>query len=107
MLPITLLAVQFGTDQLISSLYRMRSAIRPPANLLKNLKLRTPMKKTSLWCLIGLLSLGSAVRSQAQQTGATEKAVVALEEQWLQSQKTNNPDLVAPLLADKFVNTSI
>jgi len=65
------------------------------------------MKKTLLWCLIGLLSLGSAARSQAQQTGATEKAVAALEEQWLQSQKTNNPDLVAPLLADKFANTSI
>jgi ketosteroid isomerase-like protein len=65
------------------------------------------MKKTLLWCLIGLLSLGSAARSQAQQAGATEKAVAALEEQWLQSQKTNNPDLVAPLLADKFANTSI
>jgi len=63
------------------------------------------MKKTLMWCLIGLLSLGSAARSQAQQTGATEKAVAALEEQWLQSQKTNNPDLLAPLLADKFVNT--
>lgn len=44
-------------------------------------------------------------RSQAQTTGGTEKAVAALEEQWLQSQKTNNPDLVAPLLADKFVST--
>jgi hypothetical protein len=29
----------------------------------------------------------------------------ALEQQWLQSQKTNNPDLVAPLLADKFITT--
>lgn len=38
--------------------------------------------------------------------GGTEKAVAALEHQWLQSQKTNNPDLVAPLLADKFVNTA-
>ncbi len=28
-----------------------------------------------------------------------------MEEQWLQSQKTNNPDVVAPLLADKFVST--
>ena len=63
------------------------------------------MKKTLMWCLIGLLSLGSAAWSQAQQTGGIEKAVAALEEQWLQSQKTNNPDLVAPLLADKFVNT--
>src|SRR3982074_1093789 len=54
----------------------------------------------------GSLSLASAPVSQAQQTsGATEKAVMALENQWLQSQKTNNPDLVAPLLADKFVST--
>src|SRR5450631_2218979 len=64
------------------------------------------MKNTRVWCLLGLLSLGSAAVSQAQQTsGGTEKAVAALENQWLQSQKTNNPDLVAPLLADKFVYT--
>lgn len=62
------------------------------------------MKRMWMWCLVGLLSLGSAALSQAQ-SGATEKAVIALEQQWLQSQKTNNPDLVAPLLADKFVNT--
>jgi ketosteroid isomerase-like protein len=64
------------------------------------------MKNTQVWCLLGLLSLASAAVSQAQQSGgATEKAVMALENQWLQSQKTNNPDLVAPLLADKFVST--
>ena len=64
------------------------------------------MKNTQLWCLLGLLSVASAGVAQAQQTsGATEKAVMALENQWLQSQKTNNPDLVAPLLADKFVST--
>jgi len=28
-----------------------------------------------------------------------------MEQKWLQSQKTNDPELVAPLLADKFVNT--
>ena len=63
------------------------------------------MKSTLMWCLIGLLSLGSAARLQAQTTGGTEKAVMALEQQWVQSQKTNNPDLVAPLLAEKFINT--
>jgi ketosteroid isomerase-like protein len=43
---------------------------------------------------------------QAQQaTGATEKSIAALEDQWLKSQKTNNADLVAPLLADKYVFT--
>ena len=53
-----------------------------------------------------MISLGSAAWSQAQSTGEIEKAVTALEQQWLQSQKANNPDLVAPLLADKFVETS-
>ncbi len=65
------------------------------------------MKRTWLWCLLALLSLGNASLSQAQQpSGAIEKAVAALENQWMQSQKTNNPDLVAPLLADRFSNTS-
>jgi ketosteroid isomerase-like protein len=63
------------------------------------------MKRTCIVCLIGVLSLGSAALTLAQSTGGTEKAVAALEQQWLQSQKTNNPDLVAPLLADKLVNT--
>jgi ketosteroid isomerase-like protein len=59
-----------------------------------------------MWCLLGLFSLGSAAVSQAQQAGgATEKAVAALEHQWLQSQKTNNPELIAPMIADKFVYT--
>jgi hypothetical protein len=63
------------------------------------------MKKTLMWCLIGWLSLVSAASLRSQQTGETEKAVAMLENQWLQSQKTSNPDLLAPLLADKFVNT--
>lgn len=63
------------------------------------------MKRTMLWCFIGLLSLVSATWSQAQTTSGTEKAVAALEEQWLQAMKTNNPDLLAPLLADKVVIT--
>ena len=63
------------------------------------------MKRTILWCLIALISLGSVAWSQAQTSGGTEKTIAELENQWLQSQKTSNPDLLAPLLADKFVNT--
>jgi len=57
-----------------------------------------------MWCLIGLLSFGSVAWSQAKQpaelrklscTGTTMASVP----------KTNNPDLVAPLLADKFIGT--
>ena len=65
------------------------------------------MKITRMWYLLGLLSLGGAAWSQSmQQTAPIEKAVAALENQWLQSQKTNNPDLVALLIADKFVYTA-
>lgn len=64
------------------------------------------MNRTWVWCVIGLLLIGCAAWSQDKMSsGDTEKAVAALEQQWLQSQKTNNPDLVAPLLADKFTAT--
>ena len=53
-----------------------------------------------------MLSLAGASRSQAQQTsGDTEKAIVALEDQWIQADRTNNPALAAPLLAEKYVCT--
>jgi ketosteroid isomerase-like protein len=64
------------------------------------------MRNLRTWCLLGLLSVATAAWPQApQNSDATEKAVAALENQWLQAQKTNNPDLIAPLLADKFVST--
>ncbi len=62
------------------------------------------MKKNWTWCLTLLLMFGSAAWSQTHK--GTEATVAGLEQQWLQSQKTNNPDLVAPLLADGFINTS-
>jgi ketosteroid isomerase-like protein len=56
--------------------------------------------------LLASLALAIAAGTQAQQmSGDTEKAIAALENQWLQSTKTNNPELAAPLLADKFVST--
>jgi ketosteroid isomerase-like protein len=64
------------------------------------------MKHTRGVCLLGLLSLFGVALVQAQQAGGTEKTIMALENQWLKSQQTNNPDLTAPLLADKYVFTS-
>ena len=64
------------------------------------------MNKICTWCLLGLLLMGTAAGAKDKKAGGdTEKAVAALEQTWLESQKTNNPDLVAPLLADKFINT--
>ena len=64
------------------------------------------MKRTLILCSVVLASLMSAAWSQAQNSSGTEQAVAALEGQWLKAQKTSNPDLLAPLLADKFVNIS-
>ena len=60
------------------------------------------MKNRLGWCSLALVLLASVAWAQ----GGTEKTVADLEQKWLQSQKTNNPDLVAPLLADKFIETS-
>lgn len=62
--------------------------------------------KTLTWCSIGLLCLVSAAWSQGKPAGGTEKAIAALEQKWLEAQKASNPDILAPLLADKFVDTS-
>lgn len=62
------------------------------------------MKRTLIWCSLGLVLLVSAARSQ-QNPGGTKNAVEALEQQWLQGQRTNNSDLIAPLLADQIVVT--
>ena len=63
------------------------------------------MKRTGMWCLIGSVLLVSTVRSKAQTNSGTEKAVAALEEQWLQSQKTNNL-IDGSAAGRKFVDTS-
>ena len=62
------------------------------------------MKNKIALCLLGVISLGVGTIAQAQTAGETaEKAVAAAEEQWTQSERTNNADLLAPLLADKFI----
>ena len=65
------------------------------------------MNKSQLgWFLLVLTPFLNLTFLQAQQSDvAIEKTVTALEQTWLQSQKTSNPDLLAPLLADRFVNT--
>src|SRR5580700_6615893 len=67
---------------------------------------RRTMKRFWILSLIGLVLSVSVVGSQSAKTSETEQAVAALEQQWLQAQKTNNPDLIVPLLADNFVDTS-
>jgi len=64
------------------------------------------MKCTVIYQALAIFSLGAAGIVQAQMPmGDAEKTVAAQERQWLQSQKTNNTELLAPLLAEKFINT--
>lgn len=66
------------------------------------------MKTRIALCLAGVISLSAVVIAQAQTAGGSaEKAVAALEERWTQSEKTNNADLLVPLLADKFISIDI
>jgi ketosteroid isomerase-like protein len=62
------------------------------------------MKNKIALCLAGVFSLSLAAIAGAQAADVTaEKAVAAQEELWTQSEKTNNADLLAPLLADKLI----
>jgi hypothetical protein len=62
------------------------------------------MKNKKAHYLAGLLSLSFFSIAQAQAPAVpAEKAVAALEDQWTQSEKANTSDLIAPLLADKFM----
>jgi ketosteroid isomerase-like protein len=63
------------------------------------------MKKMWIWCLLTALSAVSVAPLQAKPADDTGKAVEALEMQWLKGQRTNNADLIAPLLADKIIVT--
>jgi len=57
--------------------------------------------KRMLMCFILLLM---ALAVQAQMGGGVEKAIASMEQQWTAAGKMSNPDGVAPLLADNFIN---
>jgi uncharacterized protein DUF4440 len=64
------------------------------------------MKSKLFLSLVGSICLAAAMGSHAQAPSAgPEKAVTALENQWLESEKTNNPDLITGLFGDKYIAT--
>ncbi len=65
------------------------------------------MKKTSVWLVLALMSLVIAAPAKEKMMGGgVAQAITALEQKWVEGSKTGNPDMVAPLLAEKFINTT-
>jgi len=62
------------------------------------------VKRTFVWYSLALLLLGAAWAQSSK--GGTEQAVADLEQKWMQSQRANNPDAIAPYIADKAILTS-
>jgi ketosteroid isomerase-like protein len=62
-------------------------------------------RRGSILCLLGSAFLWT-LAAQAATASKAEQSVAALEQKWLQSQQTNNVELLAPLLADNFIETS-
>ena len=55
---------------------------------------------------LALALIGGYAPAQAAAADPAVQAVTAAENQWLKSQQTNNVELLAPLLADKVVETT-
>jgi ketosteroid isomerase-like protein len=55
--------------------------------------------------LVSAAAIGNAAYAQAAKAASAEQAVLAQEQKWLESQKTNNTALLEPLVADDMVDT--
>src|ERR1700756_6022352 len=68
------------------------------------------MKRIWMTWVGGVMLLAGAVSgvggAQGRGTAEAENKVAALEAQWLEAQKKSDPDLLAPLLAEQFINIS-
>jgi ketosteroid isomerase-like protein len=65
------------------------------------------MKRTQVWCVVAFLSLMVAAHAaDKEMAGGTEQAIAALEQKWIDAAKASNPDALAPMLSDKFINTN-
>src|SRR6516162_7067280 len=63
-------------------------------------------KRSLIWVSFACAMIAGGAAAQAAAADLAEQAVTAAENQWLKSQQTNNVELLAPLLADKVVETS-
>jgi uncharacterized protein (TIGR02246 family) len=62
--------------------------------------------RSLFWGSLVVVMMVNGAAAQGTAAGTAEQAVTAAEHQWLKSQQTNNVALLAPLLADKVVETT-
>lgn len=60
----------------------------------------------AIWSVLASTIILTGMAAQAAAADTDEQAVTAAEHQWLKSQQTNNTELLAPLLADKVMETN-
>ena len=64
------------------------------------------MKNQRAWYLLGVLGLAVVMNASAQEATDPHKAIMDLENQWLEADKTNNPDVIAAAISDKYLATT-
>jgi ketosteroid isomerase-like protein len=80
--------------------------VAPLSNLRSSFRRFHVSTRSRIWGSLALVLIVNAVTTQTATAGADEQAVTAGEHEWLKSQQTNNVELLAPLLADKVVETT-
>ena len=55
--------------------------------------------------VVGLLALVAGVLAWPSEAGSPENVVADLEQQWAEAQKAGTASVVAPMLAETFINT--
>jgi ketosteroid isomerase-like protein len=63
------------------------------------------MKRSLLFTILIAFCAATPSRTLAQNSADIEKSIIDLEHKWADAQKDGKADIVAPLLADRFVNT--
>ena len=63
-------------------------------------------KRSLMWVSFALVLIVGQPAAQTAAADSAVQAVTAAENQWLKSQQTNNVELLAPLLADKVIETT-
>ena len=64
------------------------------------------MSSKRAWYLLGVLGLAVVMSASAQEAADPHKTIMDLENQWLEADKANNPDMIAPAIADKYLATT-